>query len=136
MQIKAEFEGRQWNISDSKTNYYNILASPNGKYLVANQGVRIKLFTTSGDEIADLGEGIPSSWHSNNKTIVGFFDVSNDGHEISNSDLYIYNIDSSNPIKITNTENEKECWPSFINENTIIYSDIEKEGLYKKIIET
>lgn len=133
--VKAIYENHTWDISSEKGNYYNIEVSPNNKYLIAHKGSFIYLFTTKGEFIKKLGKGIATSWHPNSKYIIGFLDSSDDGHEITGSDLLLFHINKPT-VKINSSQSEILTWPSFKNENEIIYRDEVRNGIFEKNIET
>lgn len=134
--VKAQYKDLNWEITKERGRYYNILVAPNNKLLIAHQGSNVHLFSTSGEFIRDLGNGIATDWHSNNKNLIGFLDESTDGHKTTNSDLYLFNINQNRPTKITNTIHIMEMWPTFKNSQEVIYNDANKEGLYSLQLKT
>ena len=131
--VKAKFKNTEWTISTEKGNYYNIEVSPNNKYIIAHKGSFIYLFTTSGEFIKKLGKGIATSWHSNSKYIIGFIDTSEDGHQTTGSELYLYHI-ADDPIQVTHSVDKIETWPSFKNDTEVMYRDEKRNGVFSSNI--
>lgn len=131
--VKAKYKNDVWSISTEKGNYYNIEVSPNNKFLIAHKGSFIYLFTTKGQFIKKLGKGIATNWHPDSKHIIGFLDQSDDGHEITSSDLLLFHVDKPT-IKITSNNSEILTWPSFKNEKEILYRDEVRNGIFEKNI--
>ena len=101
--VYAKYNGKKWSITKEKGNYYKTLVSPNNKYIVAHKGAYVLLFNTSGKFIKNLGKGIATQWLQNSKELIGFLDESGNHGSVSNSDLYMFNIKSEIPKKITHT---------------------------------
>lgn len=127
--VKAKFNNTEWTISTEKGNYYNIEVSPDNKYIIAHKGSFIYLFTTAGKFIKKLGKGIATSWHSNSKHIIGFIDISDDGHHTSGSELYLYHV-IDDPVQITHSDKAIETWPSFKNDSEVLYRDELRNGVF------
>ena len=130
LEVKAQYENLQWNISTKPGNYYKLLISPDNKYLVAHEGADILLFKTNGEFIRVLGRGIATDWNPNSKQLIGFLDESENGYEVSGSELYLYNIDSDSPVQLTFTPKAIEMWPIFKSTSQIIYTDEANNGLF------
>ncbi len=127
--VKAHYNNTEWNITSKKGNYYSILVSPNNQYLVVHNGANILLFKTTGEFIKILGQGIASCWSANNQELIGFLDSSNDGIQISNSELYLFSINGTTK-QITHTENHIEMWPTFKSDSEVIYYDAKQNGIF------
>jgi len=132
LEVKGSIDGKEWNISKSnnKGNYYKILISPDNKYLVAHESAFIYLFKTNGEFVRTLGRGIATDWNPNGKQLIGFLDETTDGHDLSGSELYLFNIDSENPIQITFTPKAMEMWPIYKSTSEIIYTDEMNKGMF------
>lgn len=134
LQVKAMYEGKGWTLTKDDNAFYQLSVSPNGKYFVVHSGAKVFLYTTAGKFVRELGLGIASDWSPNSKFLIGFKDESKDGHIISNSDLYLYDITKNIPKKITNTADAFEAWPVFKNDKELIFSDMLRKGIYSKSI--
>lgn len=103
----------QKEITSSPALYYNVLISPDKKWIVAHLRSEIILFSSKskGDSIK-VGTGIASSWSPDSKYLFYFLDESKDGHSISNSELYAYSLSDNTISKLTQTDDYTEMWPS------------------------
>lgn len=128
--VQARCKGKTWNITTEEGNYYKILISPDNKYLAVHKSTDVLLFTTDGQFVKNFGKGIATSWSPDSKYLVGFIDESSDGHNITGSDLLLFNIEEGTTLKITSTKNAFEMWPSFKNKNEIVYTDQLNNGLF------
>lgn len=131
LNIKATYKNTEWQYGKAKQQYYNLLASPNGKYLAANNGSQIVLIDLKTNTETNLGKGLHTAWHPSGKYLIGFVDESDNGHEISNADLFLWDVERKETMQITNTKDIVEAYPSFKNTNTIIYNDLNTEGIYE-----
>lgn len=105
--------------------YYNVLISPNRKWAVAHLRSEIYLFDTEHkkDSIR-VGTGIASSWSPDGKYLFYFLDESPDGHQISNSDLYVYSLKNKTTSRLTRTNDYFEMWPNVSPDGSkLIFSD-------------
>lgn len=131
LSIKAKYQNNEWNFGNEKQRYYNLLASPNGRYLAANNGSEIVLIDLKTNTESILGKGLHTSWHPLGNYLIGFLDESTDGHNISNSDIFLWDVNTGKQTQITNTKDIFEAYPNFKNNTSIIYSDMNKEGIYE-----
>ncbi|MBN1117411.1 MAG: PD40 domain-containing protein [Bacteroidales bacterium] len=93
--------------------YYNPILSPDKSQAIIHLKSEMYLLKTDGSgELIRLGTGIASSWSPDSKTFFYFLDESSDGHRINNSEIYMMDIVEKNPIKITDTPDIMEMWPS------------------------
>ncbi|MVO10939.1 hypothetical protein GOQ30_17340 [Flavobacterium sp. TP390] len=114
----------KWLITQNDGQYYNAIRSNDGKKVAVHNGADIYIYDIDGQkEGVKIGSGIATSWSPNDDYLIGFLDQSSDGHTIDNSEIYLFNPKEYSPKKITNTEVISEMFPSFIDENTIIFSD-------------
>lgn len=131
LNIKAKYNNNEWNFGNTNQKYYNLMVSPNGKYLAANKGSEIVLINLEKNSETSLGKGLHTSWHNTSTYLIGFLDESADGHQISNSDIYMWDINTGKQIQITHTMDIIEAYPSFKDKETIIYTDLKNEGIYE-----
>lgn len=132
--VKAMYENKKWNISTQEGNYYKLLISPDNKYIAAHLSANVMLFSTNGTFIKDLGRGIATDWSPDSKKLIGFLDETSDGHDVSGSELYFFNLEGASPTQITSTPNAIEMWPVFKNQNEIVYTDEVNQGVFIKKI--
>lgn len=128
--VEAKCKGKVWPITTERGNYYKILISPNNKYIAVHKSADVLLFSTNGEFIRNFGRGIATSWSPDSKKLIGFMDESSDGHSITGSDLYLFDIAEGTSRQITSTNNAFEMWPVFKNNNEIIYTDNLNKGLF------
>lgn len=115
---------KDWIVTNDEGQFYNPVLSHDGKRVAVHNGADIFVYDVAGkDKGINLGMGIATAWSPSDKYLIGFLDESSDGHSISNSEIYMFSPDQKEPVKITNTEVFSEMFPSFINENTIMFSD-------------
>ncbi|NQX99011.1 MAG: hypothetical protein HRT73_14210 [Flavobacteriales bacterium] len=130
LRIEGKYKDEKWVISGDMGNFYKFLVSPNGQMIIGHKGANMYLFGTDGKLIQELGQGIATSWSFDSERVVGFMDESKDGHEMSGSELYLYEIKKGGTKQLTETPNVFEMWPSFTSNNTIIYTDDVNKKVY------
>lgn len=119
---------KSWIVTNNDGQFYSATLSHDGKKVAVHEGSDIYVYNIDGSGmIAKLGAGIATSWSMDDNYLIGYLSESNDGHVISNSDIYLYDVKNSKSKKITTTKNVFESNVSFISENKIIYAD-EKTG--------
>jgi hypothetical protein len=119
---------KSWIVTNDEGQFYNAILSHDRKKVAVHNGANVFVYNIDGSGIiAKLGIGIASSWSKDDKYLLGFMDESLDGHEISNSDLYLFDVANSKSKKITQTKDSFESDPSFFGSDKIIYAD-EKTG--------
>ncbi|VXC14084.1 conserved hypothetical protein [Flavobacterium sp. 9AF] len=122
---------KDWIITQDEGQFYNALLSHDRKKVVVHKGANIYVYDINGQKNGiKIGTGLATSWSPNDDFIIGFLDQSIDGHTIENSEIFIFNPKECSPKKITNTEVISEMFPSFIDENTILFSDDKTGRIY------
>nr|WP_317631604.1 hypothetical protein [uncultured Flavobacterium sp.] len=107
--------------------YFHPIVSNDGKKVAVHNGADIWVYSLDGQtNPIKVGSGLASTWSADDKYILGYLDESNDGHIVSNSDLYLFDIENQKTIKITDTEIIAEMHPTMHN-NIIYYAD-DKSG--------
>ncbi len=119
-------------LSNERDKFYNPLLSPDENKVVVNIGANIYLLSTDGNgEKILLTKGISSTWSSDNKKIYFFRDETENGHQISNSDLYVFDLETMNETQLTFTKTDQEMWPSVSPDNSkIVYFENRSNKLY------
>lgn len=135
LQIKGKIGDSVWSVTNDELNYYNLIISPNGDKMVAHAGANAFVIDLKTHRKKLLCKGIFTDWHLDNEHLIGFMDESIDGHSITNSDILLCNSKTMETTKITETDGFFEAFPSFIDQNTIGFSDLHKGGVYKMEIE-
>ena len=115
---------RDWVITQDEGQFYNPVLSHNAKRVAVHNGPNVFIYDVAGKEKGiNLGMGIATAWSPSDTYLIGFLDESADGHNISNSEILMFSPDQKTPRKITDTKDFSEMFPSFVNENTIMFSD-------------
>lgn len=109
-------------------NFYTPIFSPNHEYLVVHDGPNMKLFSTDGELLRTLGKGLATAWSPDSKKIAFFIDIAENHHEISNSELFLYDIETEEILQLTNTENAIEAYPYFL-EGKLYFRDLKTETI-------
>lgn len=119
---------KSWVVTNTDGQFYSATLSHDGKKVAVHEGSEIYVYNIDGSGlIAKLGQGIATSWSYDDNFLLGYLSESNDGHVISNSDLYLFDVKSERATKITNTKDVIESNASFVSADQIIYAD-EKTG--------
>lgn len=119
---------KKWSITNDEGQYYNAILSHDGKKVAVHKAADIWVYNIDGSDKGKLiGQGIATSWSTDDKYLIGFLDESLDGHSISNSEILLFDVENARTKKLTSTENQFEMFPSLFGENQVIFSD-EKSG--------
>ncbi|SHI92757.1 TolB family protein [Flavobacterium terrae] len=119
---------KTWAVTNDEGQYYNAILSHDGKKVAVHKGADIWVYNVDGSDKGKLiGQGIATSWSTDDKYLIGFLDESLDGHSISNSEILLFDVENGKTKKLTSTEDQFEMFPSLFGENQIIFSD-EKSG--------
>jgi tricorn protease-like protein len=114
---------KNWTITSEPGQYYNALLSHNGKMVAVHNGPDIYVYNVDGSTPGKkVGSGLATVWSENDDYLIGFMDESEDGHTVSNSDLYLFNVKGEKPKKLTNTEVFFEMYPT-VYKNKVVFSD-------------
>ncbi|WP_300571025.1 hypothetical protein [Flavobacterium sp.] len=115
---------KTWIVTKDEGQFYNAILSNDGKKVAVHNGSEIYIYNIDGSGlISKMGTGIATSWSKDDKYLLGFMDESKDGHALSNSDLYLFDVLTSKAVKITATSTSFEMFPSFYDIDKIIFSD-------------
>lgn len=114
--------------SESKL-YYNPVLSPDKKFMVVHyKSEMIIMGIDDSNFVRNIGFGIASSWSSDGTAIYFFRDSSADGHQISNSDLFVYVIAENKIYELSSTSQYYEMWPDISPDGeNVVFAD-EKTG--------
>lgn len=113
---------------NSGENYYHVVSNANKTVFVAHLQSMMILVDTKNNQLIPLVSGLANAISNDGNYIYFFRDYSNDGHYISNAELFVYDIKNQKEIQLTNTEDSFELWPDLSpDEKTLIYSD-DKSG--------
>lgn len=122
---------KSWVITNEDGQYYNAVISHNGKKVAVHKGADIYIYDIDGKSAGTkIGTGIATSWSQDDKYLIGFLDESKDGHTVSNSDLYLFDVESHKSKKLTDTKDTYEMFPCFYGNNKVMFSDDKTGKIY------
>jgi len=131
IEAKDLISKRSWVITSEEGQYYNALLSPDGKKVAVHNGSDIYIYEVNGNGKGQkIGTGIATSWSADNQHLLGFLDTSEDGHNVTNSELYLFDIKTFKSKKVSNTEVLLEMFPSFIGKNKVLFTDDKTGAIY------
>jgi hypothetical protein len=131
IEAKDLISKRSWVITSKEGQYYNALLSPDGKKVAVHNGSDIYVYDINGNGKGQkIGTGIATSWSADNEYLIGFLDTSEDGHNVTNSELYLFDIKTLKSKKVTNTEVLLEMFPSFIGKDKVLFTDDKTGTIY------
>jgi Tol biopolymer transport system component len=131
IEAKDLISKKSWVVTSEDGQYYNALLSPDGKKVAVHKGSDIYIYEVNGNGKGQkLGTGIATSWSLDNQHLLGFLDTSEDGHNVTNSEIYLFDIKTLKSKKVTNTEVLLEMFPSFISKNKVLFTDDKTGAIY------
>lgn len=131
IEAKDLISKKSWVITSEDGQYYNALLSPDGKKVAVHNGSDIYIYDINGiGKGLKIGTGIATSWSADNQHLLGFLDTSEDGHNVTNSELYLFDIKTLKSKKVTNTEVLLEMFPSFIGKDKVLFTDDKTGAIY------
>ncbi len=114
---------KTWTVTNAEGQFYNAILSNDGKKVAVHDGADIFIYDIDGNSKGrKIGTGIATAWTDDDKNLIGFLDESEDGHSVSNSELYLFDVQNAKTKKITNTEVIAEMFPTIFKDQ-IIFSD-------------
>ena len=114
---------KTWTVTNAEGQFYNAIISHDGKKIAVHNGADIFVYTIDGNSKGrKIGTGIATAWTDDDKHLIGFLDESEDGHSVSNSELYLFDVQNAKTKKITSTEVIAEMFPTIFKDQ-IIFSD-------------
>lgn len=114
---------KTWTVTNAEGQFYNAILSHDGKKIAVHNGADIFVYAIDGNSKGrKIGTGIATAWTDDDKHLIGFLDESENGHSVSNSELYLFDVQNAKTKKITNTEVIAEMFPTIFKDQ-IIFSD-------------
>ena len=113
----------KWEVTQDEGQFYNALLSPDGTQVAVHNGADIYMYSIKGSKGRKIGRGIATAWTEDGKNLVGFLDESEDGHNVSNSELYLFNLKDGKTKRLTNTEVILEMYPTVYKDKVIFADD-------------
>ncbi|MGB3948374.1 MAG: hypothetical protein WBM13_10330, partial [Bacteroidia bacterium] len=119
--VKANKQTNEITVLENKACYQPIV-SPDKNKVAVHIGNEIWVYDLT-QQLAPqkIGSGLVTSWSVDSELLLGFVDMSNDGHEISNSELYIYDVRNQSTHQLTDTKDVIEVNPTFSTDGNKIY---------------
>lgn len=131
IEAKDLISKRSWVVTPEEGQYYNALLSPDGKKVAVHKGADIYVYDIYGSSKSQkIGVGLATSWSADSQNLLGFLDTSEDGHNVTNSELYLFDIKTLKSKKLTNTEVLLEMFPSFVGKNKVLFTDDKTGAIY------
>lgn len=131
IEAKDLISKKSWVVTTEEGQYYNALLSPDGKKVAVHKGSDIFVYDVNGNgKGKKIGTGIATSWSADNQHLLGFLDTSEDGHNVTNSEIYVFDVKTLQSKKVTKTEVLLEMFPSFMGKNKILFTDDKTGAIY------
>jgi len=122
-------------ISDSEFGYFSPTWSPDSKNLMySSLSGNIFVYNLESQKIYNLGEGFNPRWSEDSKQII-FYRKEISGGKLLNTDIFIWNSDSETIEQFTDTPEEFEIDPVFIDDTVIYINSAKSEIVYKSLAE-
>lgn len=117
-------------ISDNLNGYFYPQWSPNSRYIVySSLGGDLYLYELSSRKTISIGKGYNPSWSDNSEKLV-YHSIESDEKSLLGSALHIFDLNKNAGYSLKGSQTEFPCFPSFTNDNEIIYTSFEKNELY------
>lgn len=119
----------QKSVTTESKLYYNPVLSPNKKMMVVHyKSDMILMSIEDSSYVRNIGFGIASAWSRDGSAIYFFRDKTTDGHQISNSDLFVYVLAEHKIYELSSTSQYYEMWPDISPDGeNVVFAD-EKTG--------
>lgn len=127
--INMDRKSKTITVLEGSQSCYQPILSPDKQKVAVHIGNEIWVYDINKKEKPQkIGFGLVTSWSVDSKFLLGFVDISNDGHQISNSELNLYDIQDQTTYQLTDTEDVIEMNPSFSQDGKKIYYINYKDG--------
>ena len=127
LKLEAKYgkDGTPWVITEEEGSFYEPLLSPNEQYVVVHEGANMYQYAIDGNKPRkNLGRGLATSWHPDSNLVFTFEDSSNDGHNVSASELFAVKMKNSQKLQLTFSKELIETWADVSpNGKQIAFSD-------------
>ncbi len=129
LEAKEGINEKPWVITKEEGQYYHPIVSPDQKMVVVHEGPTMFLYPIyKNEKRKELGNGLASGWFPDNSGIITFEDKSEDGHNVTSSELFFISAKSSAKTQLTTSDDLIEMWGNVSpNGKKIAFSD-EKSG--------
>lgn len=127
--VKMDRKSKAVTILEASQMCYQPVLAPDRQKVAVHIGNEIWVYDLNKNEKPKkIGNGLITSWSKDSKFLLGFVDISKDGHEVSNSELYLYDVSGQAVYQLTNTEGVIEMNPAFSGDGSKIYYINSKDG--------
>lgn len=111
--------------------YLNLQVSPDGKKLAFEiLGGNLYVMNVDGTQLIDLGPANRPSWSPDSKYVVAN-KIKDDGHNITEADIYAFSVDGSEQVNLTASTSLIAMNPSWAPDgNSIIFDEPTKGNIY------
>jgi hypothetical protein len=111
-------------LTSDNNNYYHLVMIPGQTKFVVHLGSEILLINAENGQVKTIGIGLANAISKNGKYVFYHLDSSTDGHHITNSELYVYDIEQAKTTQLTHTELNIELWADLSpDNNTLLYNN-------------
>lgn len=113
----------------------NPVCSPDRKWIAYSRGDTLMIMNPEGTIQRALGEGHHPSWSPDGDKLV-FAQMTDDGHQITGSDLYVIQVDGTGLTRLTDTPDRLEVEPAWSPDGRRIAYRLEDRGEIALVILT
>lgn len=122
LQLAKQDVSKKEIILEKNQQCYQPILSPNKKLVAVHIGSQIWIYDVANvNKPYVLGEGLARSWSADSKYLIGHLDTSIDGHQMTGSELYVFDVATKKKMQLTNTKGVYETNPTFTADGTGIY---------------
>lgn len=117
--------------TDGVKGYFNPMWSPDGeKILFSSLSGELHIYFVISNSTSTIGEGYSPAWSVDSEIII-YYKTELEGYQLKNTDLFAFNLITRTEKNLTNTPTEFEVDPSFVTENEILFTKIDKDEIIK-----
>ncbi|HEY4799366.1 MAG TPA: hypothetical protein VII99_09855, partial [Bacteroidia bacterium] len=121
--------GKKIQITDNIGGYMYPQWSPDGsRILFSSMTGNLFIWEKTTNKTFPLGAGENANWSEDSKSIL-FDRTITENFQFKGSDIYLAKADGSSIIKLSNSSDANEMFPSFGENNTVLYSTYEKKEI-------
>lgn len=129
LEARYGLEGNPWIITKEEGQYYHPILSPDGDKVVVHEGADMYIYDVQvKTDRQELGRGLASGWLADGSGILTFEDHSSDGHDVTESELFVITAKSHKKTQLTHTINHIEMWATASPDGKKIAFSDEKTG--------
>lgn len=131
--VRASDSGDRIVKTRTRSRILNAVLSPDGKKIAYEvYGGSMHVMNIDGSDDVDLGPGFRPRWHPDSKHLV-YMITRDDGHRITESDLYTIRIDGQDKTRLQFSENRLEMNPDWSPDGHWIAYDVSELGAVYRV---